>query len=123
VHEAGESAIWREKVAEGNCRAVPGRCYSCESAVDRPILPSCLKAWRDIGVEPMLYLGFQGIFKWPDSGDGKPRPEAMPPLFPVSPRDIERAAVEWAEYVALFKRVDPGLSSKISSPLSSAGAA
>jgi hypothetical protein len=72
-------------------------------------IPSCLKAWRDIGVEPMLYLGFEGIFKWPDSGDGKPRPEAMPPLFPVSPRDIERAAVEWAEYVALFRRVDPGL--------------
>jgi hypothetical protein len=72
-------------------------------------IPSCLKAWRDIGVEPMLYLGFQGIFKWPDSGDGKPRPKAMPPLFPVTSRDIERAAVEWAEYVALFKRVDPGL--------------
>ena len=38
VHEAGESASWRENVAEGNCPAVPGRCYSCESAVDRPIL-------------------------------------------------------------------------------------
>lgn len=72
-------------------------------------IPRCLKAWRDIGVEPMLYLGFQGIFKWPDSGDGKPRHPKLPPRFPVSPRDIERAAVEWGEYVALLRRVDPGL--------------
>ena len=72
-------------------------------------IPSCLKAWRDIGIEPMLYLGLQGIWKWPDSGDGKPRPEGLPATFPVTPRDLERAAVEWGEYVALLKRVDPGL--------------
>jgi len=71
-------------------------------------IPSCL-TWRDIGIEPMLYLGLQGIFKWSDSGDGEPRHPSMPPLFPVSPLDIERAGVEWGEYVALLKRVDPKL--------------
>lgn len=72
-------------------------------------IPSCLQAWRDIGIEPMLYLGFKGIFKWSDGGDGKPRHPKLPSRFPVSPLDIERAATEWAEYVALLKRVDPGL--------------
>jgi len=38
VHEAGESATWCKNVAEGNCSAVPSRCYSRESAVDRPTL-------------------------------------------------------------------------------------
>jgi len=71
--------------------------------------PGCVKAFRDIGIESMLYAGMRGIWKWPDSGDGKPRPESMPPTFPLTARDVERAAVEWGEYVALLKRVDPGL--------------
>lgn len=77
-------------------------------------IPKNVRGWRDMGIEPMLYLlpGMHGVFKWPESeaeADTTVRPENMPPLFPLSPRDSARVALEWAEYVALVRRADPEL--------------
>ncbi len=66
-------------------------------------IPDCVKAWRDLGVEPMLYL--LGYPEWLDGGksaDGKVH-------ISDYPRDVEQAALAWAEYVALIRRADPGL--------------
>jgi len=91
---------WADTAAGAAFLDVPGNGYP---------IPNCLKGWRDMGIEPMLYTGFQGVFKWQDSGDGKENPKGMPATFPLTPLDRERAGIERGEYVALLRRADPVL--------------
>lgn len=66
-------------------------------------IPAAVRAWRDLGIEPMLYL--LGYPEWLDGGKRADGTAYIPDL----PRDIGQAALVWAEYVALIRRADPGL--------------
>jgi len=78
----GFAAGWADTAAAGALLDRLGKGYP---------IPKCVQGWRDMEIEPMLYLlGMQGIFKWPASeadATVSERPENMPPpLSPHAPR-------------------------------------
>jgi hypothetical protein len=91
----GPSAGWADSPeATKSLERIPAAGYA---------IPQCLRAWRDLGIEPMLYL--LGYPEWLDGGtsaDGAVK-------IPDYPTDPLAAAAMWAEYVALMRRADPQL--------------
>jgi hypothetical protein len=75
--------------------------------LDHPLggyaIPQCLRAWRDLGIEPMLYL-----LGYPDSLNGGMATAGKPSITDF-PKDPLAAGEMWAEYVALMRRADPQL--------------
>ena len=75
--------------------------------LDHPLggyaIPQCLRAWRDLGIEPMLYL-----VGYPDSLNGGIGTAGKLSITDF-PKDPVAAGVMWAEYVALMRRADPQL--------------
>ena len=66
-------------------------------------IPRAVRGWRDLGIEPMLYL-----LEYPEQLNGGISPDGTVKI-PDYPKDIPAAARMWAEYVAWVRRADPDL--------------